>query len=56
LETSRSRRIIVITADIPLAAAAIDRHARALNPHGELWTKDTIRERLSMRNFTDELM
>jgi uncharacterized protein len=46
---------LVITADIPLAAAAIDRGAHALNPRGELYTKDTIRERLSMRNFMDEL-
>ena len=46
---------LVITADIPLAAAAIDKGAHALNPRGELYTKDTIRERLSMRNFMDEL-
>jgi hypothetical protein len=46
---------LVITADIPLAAAAIDKNAHALNPRGELYTKDTIRERLSMRNFMDEL-
>lgn len=46
---------LVITADIPLAAAAIEKGAHALNPRGELYTKDTIRERLSMRNFMDEL-
>lgn len=46
---------LVITADIPLAAAAIDKNAHALNPRGELYTKDNIRERLSMRNFMDEL-
>lgn len=46
---------LVITADIPLAAAAIDKSAHALNPRGELYTKDNIRERLSMRNFMDEL-
>ena len=46
---------LVITADIPLAAAAIDKQAHALNPRGELYTKDNIRERLSMRNFMDEL-
>ena len=48
-------RDLVITADIPLAAAAIDKGAHALNPRGELYTKDNIRERLSMRNFMDEL-
>ena len=46
---------LVITADIPLAAAAIDKGAHALNPRGELYTQDNIRERLSMRNFMDEL-
>jgi uncharacterized protein len=46
---------LVITADIPLAAAAIEKGAHALNPRGELYTKENIRERLSMRNFMDEL-
>jgi uncharacterized protein YaiI (UPF0178 family) len=46
---------LVITADIPLAAAVIDKNAHALNPRGELYTRDNIRERLSMRNFMDEL-
>jgi uncharacterized protein len=46
---------LVITADIPLAAATIDKNAHALNPRGEMYTKDNIRERLSMRNFMDEL-
>ena len=46
---------LVVTADIPLAAAAIEKGAHALNPRGELYTPDNIRERLSMRNFMDEL-
>ena len=46
---------LVITADIPLAAATIEKGAHALNPRGDLYTKDNIRERLSMRNFMDEL-
>ena len=46
---------LVVTADIPLAAAAIEKGAHALNPRGELYTTDNIRERLSMRNFMDEL-
>jgi uncharacterized protein YaiI (UPF0178 family) len=46
---------LVITADIPLAAAVIDKGAHALDPRGELHTPDTIRERLTMRNFLDEL-
>jgi uncharacterized protein YaiI (UPF0178 family) len=46
---------LVITADIPLAAEVIDKGARALNPRGELYTKNNIRERLNMRDFMDEL-
>jgi uncharacterized protein YaiI (UPF0178 family) len=46
---------LVVTADIPLAAAAIEKAAHALNPRGELYTPDNIRERLSVRNFMDEL-
>ncbi|ACS86975.1 YaiI/YqxD family protein [Musicola paradisiaca] len=46
---------LVITADIPLAAAVIEKHAVALNPRGERYTPDTIRERLTMRDFMDTL-
>jgi uncharacterized protein YaiI (UPF0178 family) len=46
---------LVITADIPLAAQVIERRAHALNPRGELYTEDNIRERLSLRDFMDEL-
>lgn len=46
---------LVVTQDIPLAALAIDKGALALNPRGELYTRDTIAQRLSMRNFMDEL-
>ncbi len=46
---------LVITADIPLAADVISRGGHALNPRGELYTKDTIQERLTMRNFMDGL-
>ena len=46
---------LVITADVPLAAAAIDKGGVALNPRGELYTSENVRERLSVRNFLDEL-
>lgn len=46
---------LVITADIPLAAEVIARGARALDPRGELYTPDNIREKLQMRNFMDQL-
>jgi uncharacterized protein YaiI (UPF0178 family) len=46
---------LVITADIPLAAEAIAQGAYALNPRGEFYDEVNIRQRLSMRNFLDEL-
>ena len=46
---------IVITADIPLAAAVIDKGGLALNPRGELYSKENIRQTLDMRNFMDVL-
>jgi hypothetical protein len=46
---------LVITADIPLAALVIEKGGHALNPRGEFYTTENIRERLTMRNFMDEL-
>ena len=46
---------LVITADIPLAAQVIDRDAHALNPRGELYTRDNIKGRLAMRDLLAEL-
>ncbi len=46
---------LVITADIPLAAAAIKKTGHALNPRGEFYTPDNIQERLAVRNMLDEL-
>jgi uncharacterized protein YaiI (UPF0178 family) len=46
---------LVITADIPLAAAAVAKGAYALNPRGEFYTTENIRERLNMRDFMDTL-
>lgn len=46
---------LVITADIPLAAEAIEKGAVALNPRGELYTRENIRGRLNMRDFLDTL-
>ncbi len=46
---------LVITADIPLAAGAIEKGALALNPRGELYSKENIKQTLDMRNFMDTL-
>jgi len=46
---------LVITADIPLAAEVIEKGGLALNPRGELYSEDNIRQRLNMRDFMDTL-
>ncbi|MBN8726272.1 MAG: YaiI/YqxD family protein [Xanthomonadales bacterium] len=46
---------LVVTQDIPLAARVLERGAEALNPRGERYTRNAIAERLSMRDFMDEL-
>jgi len=46
---------LVITADIPLAADAIDKHGYALNPRGTFYSRENVKAALSMRNFMDEL-
>lgn len=46
---------LVITADIPLAAEVIAKGGAVLNPRGEMYTADNIRQHLSMRNFMEEL-
>jgi uncharacterized protein YaiI (UPF0178 family) len=46
---------LVITADIPLAAQVIAKGAQVLDPRGELLDRNSIEERLGMRNFMEEL-
>jgi len=46
---------LVITADIPLAAEVVEKGGYALNPRGELYTAETVRDRLSVRDFMDTL-
>ena len=46
---------IVVTADIPLAAAVIAKGAWVIDPRGELLDAGNIQERLSMRNFMETL-
>ena len=46
---------LVITADIPLAAEVMENGAHALTPRGELYSTETIRQRLNMRDFMDTL-
>ncbi len=46
---------LVVTADIPLAAETIGKGGHALDPRGIFFSEDNIRERLSVRNFMDDL-
>ena len=55
IENSVAPGDLVITADIPLAAAVIAKGALALNPRGTLYTTENIGERLAVRDMLDEL-
>ena len=46
---------LVITNDIPLAAEVIEKGAYALNPRGELYSIDSIKSKLNMRDFMDTM-
>jgi len=46
---------LAITADIPLAAALVEKNVLVLDPRGELFTEANIGERLSVRDFMDSL-
>jgi uncharacterized protein len=46
---------LVITADVPLAARVVEKGGVALDPRGELYTEETIGDRLAMRNLLQGL-
>jgi uncharacterized protein YaiI (UPF0178 family) len=46
---------LVVTADIPLADRVITRGAYAINPRGELYTEENIKDRLALRDLMDGL-
>lgn len=46
---------LVITADIPLAAEIVAKKAHALNPRGEFYTAENIKQLLNMRDFMSDL-
>lgn len=46
---------LVITADIPLAAEVVAKQGLALNPRGEFYTANDIKQRLSMRDMREQL-
>ncbi|MEE9335960.1 MAG: YaiI/YqxD family protein [Granulosicoccaceae bacterium] len=46
---------LVITGDVPLAAEVVEKKALALNPRGELYSEENIKQRLNMRDFMDTM-
>ncbi len=46
---------LVITADIPLAADVVAQNATAINPRGEVYTDNNIKQRLTMRDMNEQL-
>lgn len=46
---------LVITADIPLAAEVIAKQGQALNPRGEMYTANNIKQRLNIRDMNEQL-
>lgn len=46
---------LVITGDIPLAAEVMEKGSHALNPRGEMYDPETIRQKLNMRDFMDSM-
>jgi uncharacterized protein YaiI (UPF0178 family) len=46
---------LVITADIPLASEVVDKQAFALNPRGEFYTSENVKQKLATRNLMEAL-
>jgi uncharacterized protein len=46
---------VAITADIPLAAALVEKGVATIDPRGEEYTPENVGERLSVRDFMDGL-
>jgi len=46
---------LAITADIPLAAALVEKGVPALDPRGERYDEDNVRERLAVRDLMKDL-
>lgn len=46
---------VAVTADIPLAATLVEKGITVLDPRGDLYSEENVRERLSIRDFMDSL-
>lgn len=46
---------LAVTADIPLAAALVEKGVIVIDPRGEEYSEENVRERLSIRDFMESL-
>lgn len=46
---------VAVTADIPLAASLVEKGVVVIDPRGEEYTAENVRERLAVRDFMDGL-
>lgn len=46
---------LVVTQDIPLAAELVEKGAHVITPRGQKLTPENIKQRLTMRNFMEEM-
>jgi uncharacterized protein len=46
---------LAVTQDIPLASILVPKGITVINPRGELYSEENIRERLSIRNFMQDI-
>ncbi len=46
---------LIVTADIPLAASVVAKNGTAINPRGELYTENNIKQRLGLRDMRESL-
>jgi uncharacterized protein len=46
---------VAVTADIPLAAILVEKGLTVLDPRGDLYSEENVRERLSIRDFMESL-
>jgi uncharacterized protein len=46
---------VAVTADIPLATILVEKGVLVLDPRGDMYTSENVRERLSIRDFMESL-
>ncbi len=46
---------LVITADIPLAASVVANKGVAINPRGEIYTENNVKQRLGLRDIRESI-